>query len=60
MGGRPGTGHGQSAQDRAQFKRFFEETERLKGMIGSDGKACYSPFRWTPALPIRAGARSMH
>jgi phytoene dehydrogenase-like protein len=40
---------GSCAQDRAQFKRFFEETERLKGMIGSDGKALF-------AIPLDASS----
>jgi hypothetical protein len=33
---------GASADDRAQLARFFDETEHLKGLTGSDGKPLFS------------------
>ena len=33
---------GASDEDRAQFDRFFDETERLKGQLGSDGRPLFA------------------
>jgi phytoene dehydrogenase-like protein len=40
---------GSSAQDRAQLARFFDETERLKGQLGRDGKPLF-------AIPVDASS----
>ena len=40
---------GASTEDRAQFNRFFDETERLKGQLGSDGKPLF-------AIPLDASS----
>jgi phytoene dehydrogenase-like protein len=40
---------GASAEDRAQFAHFFDETERLKRRLGSDGKALF-------AIPLDASS----
>lgn len=40
---------GASSEDRAQFNRFFDETERLKNQFGSDGKPLF-------AIPLDASS----
>jgi phytoene dehydrogenase-like protein len=40
---------GSGSEDRAQFSRFFDETERLKGQLGSDGRPLF-------AIPLDASS----